>query len=581
MADTSNLSNYLKDVADAIRDKKGTEEQIPAANFDTEIRNIQTGIDTSDATAISDDIINPKTAYVNGKKIEGTLTDYNAGLNTGVESITPNVGYDGSYIEFKAPEQDGPFAFSSDKVSLIMTPQMSQVAEGIGLTPEKLVKGNTILGVEGAVEPGVKVFATMEEMQADEHALEGDVAVVYGQSYENLDGSSQPTSLYFNETVVLSEAWTERKSERFTGIQGDDMLDGNAYLTPTLFEFRVMGGGSTQFECSVDYTSTDGITYTRTNIEGGTETDPNRIDLPIPMFWMQGSELWDPVFGEFIKIPVMFFGGIFNYIKNASDTLEWVFAPNQFTATDEWVYKKNFFGPNGAGTGTLFENVSGSLNDSNASACNDMIAAYSQMEPIMVTDEDITGYKYRFVNSIPIKYDGTPVLDTSNVTNMTNFLNQNRIIKYIPKLNTSNVTNMSQAFNINPELLYVADNMDMSSCTNLGSTLSNCVQLKTAPIFLNTNKVTSFDSMFREDTELVNLPIYNTNACTSMRFMVSNCPKLSNESLNNIMQMCINAVSYTATKTLKDIGLSEEQATTCTTLSNYTAFIEAGWITGY
>ena len=52
MADTSNLSNYLKDVADAIRDKKGTEEQIPAANFDTEIRNIQTGIDTSDATAI-------------------------------------------------------------------------------------------------------------------------------------------------------------------------------------------------------------------------------------------------------------------------------------------------------------------------------------------------------------------------------------------------------------------------------------------------------------------------------------------------------------------------------------------------
>lgn len=44
MADTSNLSNYLKDVADAIREKKGTEDTIPAANFDTEILGITTGV---------------------------------------------------------------------------------------------------------------------------------------------------------------------------------------------------------------------------------------------------------------------------------------------------------------------------------------------------------------------------------------------------------------------------------------------------------------------------------------------------------------------------------------------------------
>lgn len=48
MADTTNLSTFLSDVANAIREKKGTEEQIPAANFDTEIKNIQTGVLTQE-----------------------------------------------------------------------------------------------------------------------------------------------------------------------------------------------------------------------------------------------------------------------------------------------------------------------------------------------------------------------------------------------------------------------------------------------------------------------------------------------------------------------------------------------------
>lgn len=74
MADTSNLTTFLGDVADAIREKRGTELPIPAANFDTEIRNIQTGIDTSDATATPDDILNPASAYLSdGEKHYGEI----------------------------------------------------------------------------------------------------------------------------------------------------------------------------------------------------------------------------------------------------------------------------------------------------------------------------------------------------------------------------------------------------------------------------------------------------------------------------------------------------------------------------
>ena len=43
MADTTNLTNFLRDIADAIRTKKETTEQIPAENFDQEILSIETG----------------------------------------------------------------------------------------------------------------------------------------------------------------------------------------------------------------------------------------------------------------------------------------------------------------------------------------------------------------------------------------------------------------------------------------------------------------------------------------------------------------------------------------------------------
>ena len=43
MADITNLTQFLTDVATAIKQKTGKEEKIPAADFDTEILSIETG----------------------------------------------------------------------------------------------------------------------------------------------------------------------------------------------------------------------------------------------------------------------------------------------------------------------------------------------------------------------------------------------------------------------------------------------------------------------------------------------------------------------------------------------------------
>lgn len=48
MARTTNLTDFLTDVADAIRTKKGSQETIQASNFDTEIENLPSGGDLSE-----------------------------------------------------------------------------------------------------------------------------------------------------------------------------------------------------------------------------------------------------------------------------------------------------------------------------------------------------------------------------------------------------------------------------------------------------------------------------------------------------------------------------------------------------
>ena len=89
--------------------------------------------------------------------------------------------------------------------------------------------------------------------------------------------------------------------------------------------------------------------------------------------------------------------------------------------------------------------------------------------------------------------------------------------------------------------------------------------------------------MFRNCRNLTTISLLDMSKVTSIQDMFDGCTSLSDESLNNILAMCANAVKITNSsyKTLKYIGLTSAQANKCKTLSNYSAFTSAGWTTGY
>ena len=151
------------------------------------------------------------------------------------------------------------------------------------------------------------------------------------------------------------------------------------------------------------------------------------------------------------------------------------------------------------------------------------------------------------------------LIDTSNMTNMQNFFEYFIRLTSIPLINTSNVTNMQSMF-------------------------SQCGSLLEMPL-IDTSKVTNMRFMFSGCSSLITIPVLNTSSATNLQQMFLQCTSLSDESLNNILQMCINASAFTDTKTLSYLGFnlmsSTYPASRIQALSNYDDFIDAGWTIGY
>lgn len=195
--------------------------------------------------------------------------------------------------------------------------------------------------------------------------------------------------------------------------------------------------------------------------------------------------------------------------------------------------------------------------------------AYSNGELITGTLQSVdsldttlfTGTGYMFHQSEHTEF---PLFDTSNVLEMDFMFQKCPNVKTVPLYNTKSAISMYRMF-------------------------YQCPSLETVPKF-DTPNVSNFTYMFDGCTNLVNVPEFDVSSIVwtgtgtvAYKSMFANCPSLSDESLNNILAMCTKMVNatYEAHKNLQYIGLTSTQAAKCETLSNYQAFLDAGWTTGY
>lgn len=150
------------------------------------------------------------------------------------------------------------------------------------------------------------------------------------------------------------------------------------------------------------------------------------------------------------------------------------------------------------------------------------------------------------------------------------------MIKTIPSTTTVSGTSLAYAFQ-----KFAGESLptiDTSSVTNMDYMCDNSL-LITAPSF-DTSHVTSIRNCFATNVLLENVPVYNwssINGQYSLFYVFYNSNRLTNTSLDNILQSCISATSYTHTKTLAQLGITNYASATIEALPHYQDFLDAGW----
>lgn len=182
---------------------------------------------------------------------------------------------------------------------------------------------------------------------------------------------------------------------------------------------------------------------------------------------------------------------------------------------------------------------------------------------------------YNYSKNIYDNWDATQ-------TSLENKFKNNYVLTYMPAVDTSNITNMMGCF-YGCYSLNTIPMLDTSKVTNMKDMFNGCYKIKEIPLF-DTSRATAMNTMFNNCQNLETIPQFNLGSVSTVNSMLSNCISLTDQSLDNVLKMCINInPNYSRTKTLAQIGFNATNYPTSRieALPHYQDFINAGWTIGY
>lgn len=337
----------------------------------------------------------------------------------------------------------------------------------------------------------------------------GDMCVVFEEALVPYDTTNMQATWQFPQTIVLDTAITKNYFAEFRTGSGSNTTI-KLSLKPT--EFTVKYGIFNQSYAA--YTSSDGLTYTRTS------SDASKTFTKVPTVSTTPNEVMYP-FILFLKDVL---NGLYTY-----DGSSWAYSDIGIdTGADSIINGKKVYTNNGVISGTFLT----------ASTIKPSIKSIEDFIPIL-TSTPITSTSSLYSGNLNSKILTAELIDTTGATSMSYMFRWCNNVESLDLRNfdTSLVRYMSCMF----QFCYALKKLDISSfdfsnCTDLVCFIQNCSALEELilPTNVNTDNVTSVDYMCKDCTSLTNIDLsaFSFPAVTVFSQMFYGCTSLEEVNLS-------------------------------------------------